>query len=389
METEIEDDSTDSRRKKTDESLRVERGAIDDAIKEDLTDIDETADAVISRARARSDALIAAARAKTDRDPVAVAPSAVIETERNLADKVLKTERSNADETIRDARAENVALLSREREETDRDLSSERVRADSALELRDEVLGIVSHDLLNMLTGVMGFAVLIETRVARGNHVEDVLKYARNIQRSGARMNRLIGDLVDIASIESGMLAVAREVGDPAQVVTEALEIFQAKAAENAITLVAEIVPPLPHAAYDPARILQVLTNLLSNALKFTPANGRVVVRVEHIGDEIRFGIRDTGIGIPREKLEAVFERYIQVAKNDRRGLGLGLYISRSIVQGHGGRIWAESKIGEGSSFCFTLPVQSRFGRAKSFLAALVKPPKADSKPAHGEPVKA
>lgn len=373
----IEDESTDSKRKKTDESLRIEREKIDDVIKGDLTDVDETADAVISRARARSDEVIAAARAITDRAPGTIVRDALIETERELADKVLKKERAGADTTIREVRAGNVALLSKEREETDKDLSSERDRADSSLGLRDEFLGIVSHDLLNIVTGVIGFADFIETRVSQENHVDQVLKYARNIQRSGARMKRLIGDLVDIASIEAGMLAVAREVGDPAQVVMEALDTFREKAAAGEITMMAEIVPPLPRTAFDAARILQVLINLISNALKFTPPRGKVVVHVESTGDEIRFEVRDTGIGIPGDKLNAVFERFIQVAKNDRRGLGLGLYISRSIVHGHDGRIWVESRLGKGSKFCFTLPIQSRLGRAKTFFRALVSPGRA------------
>ena len=170
-------------------------------------------------------------------------------------------------------------------------------------------------------------------------------------------MNRLIGDLVDVASMEAGVLAVTREVGDPTTVVTEVVDTFQAQAAATGVSLTAEIVPPPLLAALDSARILQVLTNLLSNAIKFTPANGRIVVRVESVGDEIRFAISDTGVGIAGDKLEAVFVRFLQVTANDRRGVGLGLYISKAIVQGHGGRIWAESKIGEGSTFCFTLPI--------------------------------
>jgi signal transduction histidine kinase len=118
---------------------------------------------------------------------------------------------------------------------------------------------------------------------------------------------------------------------------------------------VVEIVPPLPHAAFDPARILQVLVNLLSNAIKFTPPHGKVVVHVEGVGNDMRFAVIDTGAGIPADKLEAVFERSFQVARNDRRGAGLGLYIAKCIVQAHGGRIWAESTLGEGSAFHFTL----------------------------------
>jgi signal transduction histidine kinase len=101
-----------------------------------------------------------------------------------------------------------------------------------------------------------------------------------------------------------------------------------------------------------------VLTNLLSNAIKFTPAKGNVIVRAERVGDEVVIAVSDTGVGIPDDQLEAVFGRFVQVTKNDQRGVGLGLYISRSIVQAHGGRIWAESKIGEGSTFRVALPIE-------------------------------
>ena len=151
--------------------------------------------------------------------------------------------------------------------------------------------------------------------------VEQVVTHARRIQRAGARMNRLIGDLVDVASIEAGALAVTREVGDPTTVVTEAVDTFQVQAATTGVSLAAEIVPPPSLAAFDAARILQVLTNLLSNAIKFTPAHGRIVVHVERIGDEIRFAVSDTGVGIATDKLEAVFVRFLQVAANDRRGV--------------------------------------------------------------------
>jgi signal transduction histidine kinase len=170
-------------------------------------------------------------------------------------------------------------------------------------------------------------------------------------------MSRLIGDLIDVASIESGVFALTRTVGDPVQVVTEAVEALEAQALAGGVSLVAEIVPPLPRAAFDPARILQVLVNLLSNAIKFTPPHGKVVVHVEGVGNAMRFAVIDTGAGIPADKLEAVFERSFQVARNDRRGAGLGLYIAKCIVQAHGGRIWAESTRGEGSTFSFTLPM--------------------------------
>lgn len=344
-------------REHTDESLRVEREKADDVLGEQLTTMDETADAVISRARARADEVVAAARAKTDRQGSDLRPSALITRERVREDEALQKEREGADQTLREERAEQVALLSLERQETDKYLLRERARSDDSLATRDEFLSIVSHDLRNLLNAMVGFAALIEQGVSRENHMEEVRAQAQRIQRSGARMNRLIGDLIDVASIEAGRLAVTRELTNSAQVVTEAVDTFTAQAAARGISIVAELVPPLDLAAFDPARILQVLVNLLSNAIKFTPANGKVVVRVERLCDEIRFAVSDTGVGIPPGKLEAVFERFLQVKPNDRRGVGLGLYISKCIVQGHGGRIWAESQIGQGSTFCFTLPI--------------------------------
>ena len=105
--------------------------------------------------------------------------------------------------------------------------------------------------------------------------------------------------------------------------------------------------------------MLQVLANLVTNAIKFTPKGGEVRLRSERVGDQLRVSIRDTGHGIPTAMLDSVFQRFWQAGKDDRRGLGLGLYISRSIVEAHGGKIWAESELGVGSTFCFTLPASA------------------------------
>lgn len=351
---------SNSEREQTDESLRIEREKADDALSAELSVLDETADDVISKARARADEVLAAARTKMDRQSDTGArvaePLGNVLRERAREDLALKEERADADGTLRTERAEQVALLSVERSETDKDLLAERTRADDALATRDDFLGIVSHDLRNMLNVVGTSAALIGQEVSHANAVEPVRRDVQRIQRSVARMNRLIGDLVDVASIEAGRLAVTLEVGDPAQVATEAVDSFRAQATASGISLIEELTPPALVAAFDHARILQVLINLLGNAMKFTPADGKVVVRVERIEDEIRFAVSDTGVGIPTDSLEAVFERFRQVNAKDRRGVGLGLYIAKCIVQGHGGRIWAESTTGEGSTFCFTLP---------------------------------
>jgi signal transduction histidine kinase len=345
-----------SARDQTDESLRVERQKAD----HELAAIEDTADAIIVRARARADRVLATARDQADRQVAAhpgVALPAMVADARVREDDALHEERETADETLHAERDKHVVLLSNERQETDKDLSAERAGADVAVATRDEFLGVVSHDLRNMLDVIGGFAALIAKEANADHRPEQVLMHAQRIQRSGTRMNRLIGDLVDVASIEAGKLAIARQIGDPAPVVDEAVDAFQSAAAANQVSLVAETVSGSCVAAFDPARILQVLTNLLSNALKFVPPQGRVSVRVACATDEIRFCVHDTGTGIPADMLEAIFDRFRQVAGGDRRGLGLGLYIARCIVHAHGGRIWAESRIGEGSTFFFTVPI--------------------------------
>jgi signal transduction histidine kinase len=360
-----EDHQPSSEREQTDESLRVEREKADDALGDEGSAVDALADAVISRARARADEVLAAARAKTDRQASSRAPHArppdSVRRERMREDEVLRDERATADDILHEERAEHVALLAREREDTDHDLSRERARSDDALATRDDFLAIVTHDLRNLLNAVVGSAALIERGMSSTDR-EQTLGHAQRIQRAGAHMNRLIGDLVDLASIQAGVLAVTPEIGDPIQAVEEAVEIFQPQASASGVSLRAEIVRPSPLASFDPARILQVLTNLLSNAMKFTAAGGTVIVRAEQCGDELRIAVTDSGVGIPTESLEAVFGRFLQVTKNDRRGVGLGLYISKAIVQGHGGRIWVESIVGQGSTFWFTLPIHVTAG---------------------------
>ncbi len=348
----------DTERDQTDESLRAERELTDQVLGDEQDGIDELADAVITRARLRADQVLAAARAEADRRDGRNASGErlphAISRERAVEDRRLREERTAADDLLSVERAEHTALLSTERKETDEDLFRERKRSDDALAVRDEFLGIVSHDLRNMLSSIVLSASLIEAN-AEGDHAARVVDHARRIRRGSARMNRLVGDLVDVASIESGALAVTRESADAALVVAEAVESFQALAAANQVSLRVEMAPPLP-GTFDPARILQVLTNLLSNAIKFTSSGGEVTVRAQHAGADLSISVADTGGGIPVDKLEVVFQRFLQLNANDRRGLGLGLYISKCIVQGHGGRIWAESEVGAGSTFFFTLP---------------------------------
>ena len=229
-------------------------------------------------------------------------------------------------------------------------------QAQDAVQARDEVLRVVSHDLRNPIgAAMMGAAFLLEDAPAelRDGPVGRTL---RTIRRSTENANRMIEDLLDVSRIEAGRLTVdaARESLPP--LLDEAVEMHRHLAAERGIELRCSAGDGLPPVLADRHRLLQVLGNLLGNALKFTPEGGRVEVGAVAEGEEIRCYVADTGPGIPEEQLPHVFDRFWQARRTDRRGLGLGLAIVRGLVEAHGGRVWVESAAGRGSRFHFTLP---------------------------------
>ena len=357
----FKDRSKDSpERTQTDDGLRTERENTDHALTDRRAAVNEAADRVVERARDQADAVLQDARDKADqrrdRQPTAVA---MIHDERAAEDAAVRDERAAADEALRLERQESgrilAALLPFERDATDRYLLSERIRSDDAVANRDNFLGIVSHDLRDLLGGVVMAAGLIAKRAPDGDAGAPTREGVERIQRYAARMKRLIGDLVDVASIDEGRVAVAPVRGDLSHVIKEAADSFRAASAAAHLSLTADVKEPL-FASFDYERMLQVLANLITNAIKFTPQGGSIRIHGERVGTDIRVSVSDTGPGIPEEFLEAVFERFRQVAEHDRRGLGLGLYLSRYLVKAHGGRMWAESISGQGTTVRFTLP---------------------------------
>ena len=360
----LDDRKVRSERGETDESLRIERKNTDRALQESQAAVEADADAVLRLARGKADDLVLRARDKADQQLVQAAPvagaRATITKERTQEDKALRDERATADATLQVQRDEDARLLARllplERAATDRNLLIERDRSDDALSNRDDFLGIVSHDLRDLLSGILMSTAVLSKRAPQGAEGAPILAETSRIQRYVARMNRLIGDLIDVGSIDAGKLAVTPTYGDSASLIAEAVDTFAAMALAKDVSLAMEGAEhPLP-GKFDRGRIFQVLANLIANSIKFTLPGGKIRVRGERAGDELRFCVSDTGPGIPGDMLEAIFERFWQVGKSDRRGLGLGLYISRCLVEAHGGKIWAESKPGEGSTFRFTLP---------------------------------
>ncbi|WP_437685744.1 sensor histidine kinase [Sorangium sp. So ce176] len=351
-------------REETDESLRLERDATDRALAERRAIIEARSDAAVVQARERSDAVLSAAREEADQrsqesDRAAQAGRAVAEA-RTVEDVIVRGERAVADDNLRRERAEHARILSRllplEREKTDRHLLTERTRSDDAIAHRDDFLGMVSHDLRNLLSGIVLSAELLSEDASAEDKESQPAVAAKRIRRYAARMSRLINDLVDVASIESGQLATAAAGGDAFALIVDTVEMFRPAALERGITIEPVIAESSLPAHFDQERMFQVLSNLVMNAIKFTAPGGRISVRGERAGSELLVSVSDTGPGIPSDMLELVFERFWQVGKKDRRGLGLGLYICKSIVEAHGGSIWAESKVGEGSTFYFTIP---------------------------------
>jgi signal transduction histidine kinase len=347
-------------RENTDESLRVERQRTDQALVDRQTAADEDADQTVEQARSVADARLVAARVTADellltRGDEHVVPFTTLARQRAAEDDALTGARADADEALRQQREENArilaALLPLERQKTDRYLLTERARADDAVAHRDDFLGIVTHDLRDLLSGIVLSASLLPDSVSEPNGTK------QRIQRYAARMNRLIGDLVDIASIDAGKLKIVPALGDWSALIEEVASLFQRSATAQGITLEIALAERSIAMRFDHDRMLQVLANLLANSLKFTGRGGRIRVEVERGTDELRCAVHDTGSGIPVHMLESIFQRFWQAQSNDRRGVGLGLYITRCIVEAHRGRIWAESTEGVGSTLRFTLPI--------------------------------
>lgn len=222
-----------------------------------------------------------------------------------------------------------------------------------ALDLRDEFLAIVSHDLRNPLSAIALNTQLLERLVSAGD--PRLARISRSLATSIAQMQRIISDLLDLAAIEAGKLSVQLRPGDARRPIEEAVEGARSATADRSIAIDAVVGPDPLAAHFDPGRIAQVLGNLIDNALKFTSPGGRISVEGRNAEHVVEIRVRDTGPGLRPEEIAVIFDRYRQVEKRGRKALGLGLYISRSIVESHGGRIRAESAPGEGSTFVFTL----------------------------------
>lgn len=240
-------------------------------------------------------------------------------------------------------------------------LEAERVareKAEAASRMREDLVAIVSHDLRNPLSAITMSAHLLRQAVPEDANGR-AAKQLEIITRSAERMKRLISDLLDMAALDAGALAmdVQRQRADV--LLEEVAEMLQPVASDKSIRIeISASTAPITVRA-DKERVLQVLSNLIGNAIKFTRAGGVITLGAERADESVRFAVADTGQGIPEEQMPHLFDRYWQAKRDGRMGVGLGLSIAKGIVEAHAGSIWAESTLGRGTTFYFTLPCAS------------------------------
>ncbi len=256
---------------------------------------------------------------------------------------------------IQDREAERTRLITQE--------ASARAETEALKhldKLKSDFVNAVSHELRTPLTLIKGYAEFLEDEIG-GPLTSQQGEFVAQIEASTLRLQRLVDDLLDFARMEAGTFALHCLDTDLVDKIQEILASMTPQAQAAQITLEASLPSePLP-VRMDPQRIDQVLTNLINNAIKFTPEGGRIVVRFSSQGDRIRCEVEDTGIGIAPEDVPKLFQRFGQLEAGTGKvgGTGLGLSISKAIVEAHGGTIGVTSEPGKGSVFWFTLPRQS------------------------------
>lgn len=383
-------DAINEQRAHTDASLDAERTAMDSSenqsdktMQQELDDLIEhdriLADRRLLKLRDNADHLLARDRSAT--------PSMVggtLAQERRIADQGKKTERENMDAHVQDERQRADSLIDDERrkqelqraqldacrQDTNDQLSSERHDSDTAVidlgQLKDalalseskqvhygDILGIVSHDLRSPLMIIATSAKAI----TEDTYEPSIGKLAQLITQAATRMERLVADLLDAVRIQSGTLRNTKQQHGIDVLLAEVLKTYEPLFTNRQLTFTVDMPATAIIAWFDYDRIVQMLSNLLGNAMKFTPRGGKVVLHVQQRAHQIEFSLSDTGLGISPGNLPHIFERFWQIENNSRRGLGLGLYICKTIIEAHGGTITAESELNKGTTIRFTLPM--------------------------------
>jgi signal transduction histidine kinase len=225
---------------------------------------------------------------------------------------------------------------------------------------KSEFLANMSHELRTPLNAILGFSEVLAERMFGEVNAKQA-EYLQDILSSGRHLLSLINDILDLSKVEAGRLELELGRFHLPTALDNALTLVRERATRHGITLTQAVDPGVADIVADERKVKQILLNLLSNAVKFTPEGGRVGLTATAAEKAITIAVRDTGIGIAPEDQAAIFEEFRQVGREDARkqeGTGLGLTLAKKFVELHGGRIWVESQVGQGSTFSFTLPVR-------------------------------
>jgi ammonium transporter, Amt family len=241
--------------------------------------------------------------------------------------------------------------------EANKQLAAQNEQLTRASRMKSEFVARMSHEFRTPLNSIIGFSDLLAEQ-GEGPLAEAYADYVTHVSDGAHHLLALVNDILDLSRIEAGRMDLQHEEFAATDAISEVLSVTRTLAEARQIELRSHVSPGL--VAYgDRTRFKQILYNLVSNAVKFTPAIGSVQVNAEPDYSEIRFGVSDTGIGIPPDQQNAIFDEFTQLApaaSGVKEGAGLGLAISKRIVELHGGRIWVESAVGQGSRFFFTMP---------------------------------
>ena len=227
---------------------------------------------------------------------------------------------------------------------------------EEAVRARDAVLSVVAHDLRNPLNVISLAASALSQRLPEAAD----RRLLERITRSAQRADRMIADLLAISAIETGRFAIETDSVETTELILAALESQHSLAAAASVILAADLSPALPALEADEDRLLDVLENLIGNAIKFTSAGGSITVGASRQASDVLIWVKDSGSGIAPEQLPHIFDRFWQARKKERRGIGLGLSICKAIVEAHGGTIEVASESGTGSTFTVRLPLFMR-----------------------------
>ena len=374
--------SFEKERALTDESLTVERGKTDESFDSYKKITESNTDIAVNGNRQEADQARMNRRSNADdRQAKTNSTGIQLQNDRNLENKAIEKERLKNDLALELERDEKERILNKlvnlERQTPDKNLSSKRKKTDletehaatllnaektahsdtkSDLTSREEFVAIVSHDLRNPIGAILSASEMLLEDTSMVNMSEDVQRCLELIRRNADASLRLISDILDMERIVEGKLHLQTAPHRMTEIINEVVESYAHTAAKKTITLKSTFSKEDSLITCDKDRVSQILSNLIGNSVKFTPENGSVAVAIEESPTEIKVSVSDTGPGIPEDQKNHIFDRFAQIGNKNRSGLGLGLYISKTLVESHQGKIWVTSAVGKGSIFYFTLP---------------------------------